>query len=356
LALGSIARNWILNGPLSDYLPLNALRQLVRRFRYNRWNRNAFSDLYEHEKMLSDQVRVGNYAAGIKALVKPGQTVIDLGTGNGILSVLAALRNPARVYAIDHSPFIAVAKHLAAANGCSNIEFIEKNSRDFEPEEKVDVILHEQMGDDLFSESMLDNILDLKNRLLKQDGIVVPARFDLYLEPVTLHDEYRVRRFHEHLIDGVDFSSFEDNSLIDSYRSHSYDRQFLPPSAFIKPLCKPEPLISIDLNELQSIDEISMRHNLKRTVTTHGKLDGMVLYFRCRFTDSIEFDTSPFSTHTHWGNRFFRGESQAVKSGDQLAINIEMGAINMCTTWDYKLHVETDGADGTVERKHAETA
>ena len=113
MALRSFVINWILNGPLCKYLPLNALRALVRRFRYNRWNRNAFSDLYEHEKMLSDQVRVGNYAAGIKALVQPGQTVVDLGTGNGVLSVLAALRKPARVYAIDHSPFIAVAQHLA---------------------------------------------------------------------------------------------------------------------------------------------------------------------------------------------------------------------------------------------------
>ena len=349
MALRSFAINWILNGPISKYLPLNTLRALVRRFRYNRWNRNAFSDLYEHEKMLSDQVRVGNYAAGIKALVQPGQTVIDLGTGNGVLSVLAALRKPARVYAIDHSPFIAVAQHLAAANGCNNIDFIEKNSRDFEPEEKVDVILHEQMGDDLFSENMLDNILDLKARLLKQDGIVVPAMFDLYLEPVTLYDEYRVQRFHEHKIDGVDFSSFQDNPLIDEYRSRSYDRQFLPPSAFIQRLCKPEPLISIDLNELQSIDEISLQHNLKRQAIADGQLDGLVLYFRCRFTDTIEFDTSPFSRHTHWGNRFFRGESQAVKSGDQIAINIKMDAIHICTTWDYELRVEA------AQRKHVET-
>ena len=102
----------------------------------------------------------------------------------------------------------------------------------------------------------------------------------------------------------------------------------------------------------------SIKELVKPIATTHGKLDQLVLYFRCRFTDSIEFDTSPFSTHTHWDNRFFRGRTQPVNSGDQTAINIEVGTINMCTARGYKLHVETNRLveRKRAERKRAETA
>ncbi len=357
MMLRTSIKRWLLHGPLAAYLPLDTLRVILRRVRYNRWNREAFSDLYEHEKMLSDRVRVGNYAAGIKSLIQPGQTVVDLGTGNGILSMLAAARKPKKIYALDHSRFIDVARQLADSNNIDCIEFINKNSRSFEPSEKVDVILHEQMGDDLFSENMLENILELKERMLKPNGIVVPAKFDLYLEPVSLHDEYRVQRFHEHRIEGVDFSVFKDNPLTDKYRTHSYDRHFLIASAFSGLLCKPEPVLSLDLNTLKSLDEIKLQHRSLRTTIAGGRLDGLVLYFRCRFTDIIGFDTSPFNTHTHWGNRFFRADSQPVKPGDKIMLDLNMGSIRMCTTWEYDLSVNAGRvtADNRITAKQTES-
>jgi hypothetical protein len=37
-----------------------------------------------------------------------------------------------------------------------------KQPESFKPPEKVDVILHEQIGDELFEENMIENLLDLK--------------------------------------------------------------------------------------------------------------------------------------------------------------------------------------------------
>jgi hypothetical protein len=54
---------------------------------YDLINRQVFNDLAWHERMLADRVRVDAYRNGIAGSVKPGDTVIDLGTG--ILAFMA---------------------------------------------------------------------------------------------------------------------------------------------------------------------------------------------------------------------------------------------------------------------------
>src|SRR5690606_12524273 len=138
-----------------------------------------------------DDVRVDTYYAGIQRYVQPGDVVVDLGTGSGILSFFAARRGARRVYAIDHSAFIEVAEAIAKKNEIGNVEFVRVNSREFHAKEEADVIIHEQIGDDLFDENMVENLLDLKRRVLKENGKIVPGRFELFLEPAVLKEDFR---------------------------------------------------------------------------------------------------------------------------------------------------------------------
>ena len=83
---------------------------------YDLVNKDEFGNLYEHEKMLADSVRVETYKRGIERLIGAGDVVLDLGTGTGILSFFAARQNPGKVFAIDHSQFIEVARKIAEHN------------------------------------------------------------------------------------------------------------------------------------------------------------------------------------------------------------------------------------------------
>ena len=67
--------------------------------------------------MLADDVRFDAYRRAVAKHIQPGDTVVDVGTGSGVLSFLAATRKPAKIYAIDHSNFIEVAKYIAQKNG-----------------------------------------------------------------------------------------------------------------------------------------------------------------------------------------------------------------------------------------------
>ncbi|MTV24821.1 methyltransferase domain-containing protein [Nitriliruptoraceae bacterium ZYF776] len=311
------------------------LRDLV----YDGANGALFTDLQMHEMMVADDVRVSTYAAGIARHVRPGDVVVDVGTGTGILAMLAA-RQGATVHAVDHSPFIEVAERLARANGIDTITFHRTNSRDLDLGAPVDVILHEQMGEGLFEENLVVNLLDLKQRLLRPGGRILPARFGVALEPVSLHPDHRVPELWRQEVAGLRFDVLRDDPALDDYRRTGYGNR-LDASlrhAIDSHRCEPEPLLTLDLDELTSPDAVPTTRTVERTVTRAGRLDGFCLSFVTRFDDEIGFDTSPRARHTHWRSRLFRADGRHLEAGDQLRYTVDLHELIKPHTW--QVHVE----------------
>lgn len=298
---------------------------------YSLRNSHEFSDLYEHEKMLADSVRVDCYAEAIRRLIKPGDVVVDLGTGSGVLAMLAA-RQGAKVYAIDHSDFITLAEANAHRNGIDTITFVHANSRQFHPPEQVDVLLHEQIGDNLFNENMVDNLLDLKRRLLKPGGRILPGRFELYLEPACLHPDYRVPFLEEMRVQGLDFSHLAE--IARSYRAPHYGRRSMMDHGDVEYfLGTPSPALTVDLNEIDDASGLPQRIALSREVQRPGQLDGIYQYFAVVFEESLRFDTSPFSRRTHWRNRLFRMPQRSVAVGERIDYELTLSELRLHDSW-----------------------
>ena len=172
-------KHWIIRHPrLANWV--FAAAESIEEDTYAAENRQVFSRFLEQERMLADNPRMTFYHEMIKRKIQPGDRVIDLGTGTGILAAFASRQGAAKVYALDHSSIIEEARALARHNTVENVDFIAIHSRKFELDEPVDVILHEQMGDLLFNEDMVVNTLDLRDRLLKKGSKVLPACFEFY--------------------------------------------------------------------------------------------------------------------------------------------------------------------------------
>lgn len=298
------------------------------------YNNGEFTNIYEHEKMLADRSRVDTYKKGIAKYIGPGDTIVDLGTGSGILSFFAAQSNAKKIYAIDHSDFIDVAREAAASNGSTEIIFEKVNSRAFNPPEKVDVILHEQIGDDLFDENMIENILDLKRRILKPDGRVLPGKFELYLEPVSLKPEFRVPFIWENNLHGIDFGFLKENGLTEKYKPGDHRFMYIQPYSVDYLLCKPEPVLSFDMNDENARIDYHIKPQ-KRRVIKDGVMDGVCLYFKIIFDDEISFNTSPINiNHCHsWSNRFFRTERTSYHAEDIISFTVKMDSPLIANTW-----------------------
>jgi len=329
----------VLNAIINLVRKILAASPMLRSFLYEMRNREEFTDLYEHEKMLADAVRVATYKRAISKYVEPGSLVLDLGTGTGILSCFAAQNNPEKIYAIDHSDFIDIAKMVAKQNNYENIEFIKTHSRSFDPGCKVDVIIHEQMGDYLFNENMIQNLLDLKNRLLKPNGKILPGRFELYVEPVDLKDEFNVPFIWENKVHGVDFSFLANcYEALDKFKPADYSQKWLDADSVKDFLCKPEPVLTIDLSQLKSEKEIPRSFEVEKRVLEAGMFDGFCLYFNAIFDDEINLDTSPLSTYTHWGNCFFRIETRPCFGGEEINFNVSIPDFLDIKTWKVSIN------------------
>ena len=299
------------------------------------YNNGEFTNIYEHEKMLADRKRVETYQKAISKLIGPDDSVVDLGTGSGILSLFAAQSNAKKIYAIDHSEFIEIAKEVSYRYGKSEITFEQVNSRSFNPEEKVDVILHEQIGDDLFDENMVENILDLKRRVLKPGGRIIPGKFELYLEPVSLKPEYRVPYIWENELYGIDFSFLKENGLAEKFKPADHRFMYVQPYSIDHLLCKPKPILSFDLNGDEKLIDYRIEKQSKKVIQ-EGVIDGLCLYFNVIFDDEISFDTSPVHGNHSWSNRFFRTERTAYQKDDIITYELLMESPLIANTWHVK--------------------
>ena len=113
--------------------------------------------IQSHRTMLQDRVRTHAFKEAIFRHVRAGATVLDIGTGTGILALLAFQAGAERVYAIESTPFIDVAKKIAAQNGYQDrVRFIRGDSRDIRLPQKANILVSETMGSLGIDENILN--------------------------------------------------------------------------------------------------------------------------------------------------------------------------------------------------------
>ncbi|HEV2918346.1 MAG TPA: 50S ribosomal protein L11 methyltransferase, partial [Actinomycetota bacterium] len=80
-----------------------------------------YAEIAVHRTRICDRVRIEAFRRAIDSMVRPGDIVLDIGAGSGILSMFAARAGAARVYAVERTTVAVLAQELAAANGVAEI-------------------------------------------------------------------------------------------------------------------------------------------------------------------------------------------------------------------------------------------
>ena len=148
-----------------------------------------YAEIEVHRTMICDRVRTEAFRRAIDSVVRPGDVVLDVGAGSGILSMFAARAGAARVYAVERTTVAVMAQELAAANGFADvIEVIQGDMMDIELPERVDVIVSEWLGGFGIDEGMLPPVIAARERWLKPGGVMIPRSATAWTGLV--HDRY----------------------------------------------------------------------------------------------------------------------------------------------------------------------
>ena len=136
-------------------------------------------------RMLVDRVRVEAFQRALDQRLKPGDVVIDIGTGTGFWAMLCLQKGASKVYAVDPNPAVIAAKKMAEANGMSDrIVFFRERSDRIEIPEKVDLMVSDLRGVTPLIQGHLKAVQDARERFLKPGGHQIGQKDTLFCKLV----------------------------------------------------------------------------------------------------------------------------------------------------------------------------
>ncbi len=252
-----------------------------------------------HVAMLNDKTRTSRLIAGIREVVRPGDIVIDIGTGTGILAIAAVRAGAGHVYAIEATGIGKSAVSVFEANEVANrITLIQGWSTQISLSELGDVLTSDIIGSEPLAENVLEITADAVRRLLKPDARLVPNRIKIFGLPVTIpRTELMKHTFTEETVENwkswynIDFSP-----LVEVARDSPHIFSINPPLARDwKTLSEPILLADLDLKEAR---QPFIDNKVAVTVHTPGRLDGILEYFELELGPTTRFSTHPAQTGT----------------------------------------------------------
>ena len=180
---------------------------------------------------------------------------------------------------------------------------------------------------------MIANVAELRTRVLKPGGLILPGHLDLYIEPVQLKSEYQIPFLWEQNVFGVHYEGL--HQLMDVKYGKAYHRRILSPSEVDRILSRPQKVLSVDLHTMDEGD-LPKTVRIRRTICEDGRMDGFAMYFTVRFDDEIFFSTSPMDRRTHWGISLFRIPAKECRRGEVVFFEAAITPISAPETWEWR--------------------
>ena len=257
-----------------------------------------YAELEVHRTMIRDRVRTEAFQRAIESVVRPGDVVLDLGAGSGILSVFAARAGAACVYAVERTTVAAVAQQLAAANGAAEIvRVFHGDVTQIELPGRVDVIVSERLGGFGIDEGMLGPVIAARDRWLKPGGVMIPRLVTAWTALVEDRYSGEMARFLRDNPYGLNLDGLAEMTVNEIFYSGTFrhlaagDRR-----------SGPGRLWATDA-ELIPLGQAQAPHQAETLlpVREHGTANALALWFSAGLAPGISLSVGPGDAPTHWG-------------------------------------------------------
>ena len=293
----------------------------------------------EHRQYLSDLPRVSAFRRAIREAVKPGDVVVDLGAGSGIMGLLACQAGAKRVYSIEETALIDLTREISRANGFEDrMVFIKDLSTRVELPEQADVVVADQIGRFGFDAGIFGYFADARARFLKSGGIMIPATIDLVVTPVE----------HGEMWGQVDFwkgnpGRFDFSPMYPRAANTGYPVKYRPTDL----LGKPSVLATLDPS---TSPKTLLGLHTSVTVSRNGTCHGIGAWFSARLSGASTLTNSPLSKdRINRHNVFFPLDRPTrVAKGDMITIKMNIMPDDNLVTWTVETVTRGKGTKTTT--------
>lgn len=297
---------------------------------------------FDFGAMASDKVRSSAYVRAIKAALGPQDTVLDLGCGSGIYSVLAAKLGAKKVIAIDPNPAINYGPMLAKRNGVSDkIDFIQGMSSGLSLEEPVDLIFSDLRGALPLYKRNLPSVKDAAERLLKYGGVLIPHKDLIFAAPVR--DE-RVKKklrnpwFENSL--GVDLSPIGHLEMNRQWQTRLFEHDLC---------CPPQVWGEIDYRD---ITDFSFGRELNWVFESAGEMTGIAVWFETTLFKNVTLSNHPAKPAAIYAQTLFPVKPFNYRVGQKLCLKLEAKFLQDAYIWSWMVTVTSTAGEQLHQAKH----
>lgn len=283
-------------------------------------------------EMIADRNRTEAYMQALRVAIRPGAVVMDIGTGPGIMAVLACQLGASRVYAIEPCEIIQVARKIAAANHCADkIVFFEDLSTKVTIPVLADVIVSDLRGILPLFGHHIPSIVDARRRFLAPGGTLIARKDRVWVAVVDAPE------VHGKIVNAWDRNPLgQDLGVARRKVLNEFRKVRVRPDQL---LTAPQLWATLDYTTIESPD---VRGKLQWKTEHNGTGHGILVWFEAEMCDGVSFSCGPASPETVYGSAFFPWlEPVPLAVGQNLCVELDAKLLESEYLWRWTTQIES---------------
>lgn len=258
-----------------------------------------------HVPMMNEPERNRAYHDGLQALVTPATRVFEIGTGSGLLAMMAARAEAASVHTCEAVPLIAgTARTIVERNGLAGrVTVLPKPSQAVrigqDMPARADLLVHEIFSSELLGEAVLPAIEDAKARLLAPGGRVLPAAASIVIALVGGDAiEPYLHAGHAFGFDLRDFNAIRPRKV----PLHRED---------LDPVLMSDAVEAFRFDFQRDASFPAQRRRIDLPATASGRCHGIIQWIRIEVAEGVAFENHPSQRRpvTNWQHTVYAFEA-----------------------------------------------
>jgi ribosomal protein L11 methyltransferase PrmA len=290
----------------------------------------------EHREYLSDRVRLDAFARALRDTVRPSSVVVDLGSGTGILGMLALQAGAARVHAIERSGTIEIARAVARANGVADrFHAVHAHSLDVSLPEPADVLVGDFLGRFGFNAGLFDVYPAAARTLLAPGGTLIPSEISCFVAPVETAAMDAQVRFWQTPRHGVDLTPVLEWALNTGYPATFAARELLSGP------------IEAGRAATREIPARGFSAGATVTIERTGTMHGLAGWFSAQLAAGVTLTNDPRAAERVGKRNVFLPIRQPmrVEAGDRVDVRVRILPMDLIVVWTVERHTRQGRTD-----------